>query len=346
MLGIGLIGLGAHGKCTLGVNAMQNVNVRIVAACDTDHSKKDIAAEHGIPFFTTDINVLLGRDDVDAIAVFVGEHYESIIAALNAHKHIITTKPLAESLDQAREIALLRREVDKQVMVIETYRSERMGRLVRQIYDDGLIGNVITGEASYIHDYRPVVATRPWAREVKMLLHGMVHPLSFIRWFMGDPVRVACMAGRSPFAGRQMVSPDNYQSIMEFEDGRIARTTMLLGIVDPPQRMFTYGLYGDKGSIVDDVLVRDNLRSFNHKPAGLDKWTDAARLPIEAELDRGMHDRTIPEVLLHFGEVLAGNEKPICTFEDSLKDLLILFAMERSYQEKQFVDVDYTQLPL
>ncbi len=346
MIGVGLIGLGAHGRCTLGINAMQNVGISIVAACDIDPSKKAVAEEHGIPFFTTDISALLQREDVDVVGVFVGEHYEYITAALKAHKHVITTKPLVESIDQARDIAVLRKEVDRQVMVVETYRSERMGRMVRQIYDDGLLGNMITAEASYVHDYRPVVATRPWAREVKMLLHGMVHPLSFVRWFMGDPVRVACLASRSPLAGTQMVSPDNYQAIMEFEDGRIARTTMLLGVVDPPQRMFTYGLYGDKGSLVDDVLVRDNLYSYHRKPAGLDKSMDKARLPIDAELDRGMHGNTLPEVFVHFSEVLAGNEEPICTFEDSLKDLLILFAMEKSYLERQFVEVDYSALPV
>lgn len=346
MIRIGLIGLGVHGRCTLGLNALNSPEARIVAACDTDAQKERTAKDSGISFFTTNLEELLQRPEVDVIGVFIGEHYRTISAALKAGKHVITTKPLVESLDEAREIARLKKEAQRQLMVVETYRSERMGLIVRQLYEDGWLGNMITAEASYVHDYRPVVASRRWAGELNVMLHGMVHPLSFIRWFMGDPVRVACVAQRSQLLAQPMKYPDNYQAIMEFADGRIARATLLLGIVEPPGRMFTYGLYGDKGSIVDDVLVRDNLHSFPYKPAGSDQQTDKVRMPLEAFMDRGMHERTLPEVLIHFARVLEGNEKPICTFEDALKDLLILMAMERSYQEKRFVEVDYTTLPL
>ncbi len=66
---------------------------------------KEWGAEYGVPY-STDLQAVLSRDDVDGVMVTsnAADHKEILIAAANAKKHIFTEKVLAFTLEDALEI--------------------------------------------------------------------------------------------------------------------------------------------------------------------------------------------------------------------------------------------------
>src|SRR5439155_26491791 len=64
------------------------------------------AEAHDVPWTTTGVDALLGRDDIDAIYVSTTNelHHDQVLAAAMAGKHVLCEKPLALSVDDAWEM--------------------------------------------------------------------------------------------------------------------------------------------------------------------------------------------------------------------------------------------------
>jgi predicted dehydrogenase len=101
---IGVIGTGIGAEH---IRALQQVPEAVVTAvCSAQRRRADATAEaFGIPHATTDYRDLLG-DDVDAVIITTPPvlHRQMTLDALAAGKHVLCEKPLAATLDEAREM--------------------------------------------------------------------------------------------------------------------------------------------------------------------------------------------------------------------------------------------------
>jgi predicted dehydrogenase len=79
----------------LAVTGVCDLSPRVVAA---------VGDRFQVPFRTTDYTELIGRDDVDIVAVLTMEHTAVAVAAAEAGKHLFIEKPLAFSLADADRI--------------------------------------------------------------------------------------------------------------------------------------------------------------------------------------------------------------------------------------------------
>ena len=70
---------------------------------------RDIAERHGLTDWTTDLPAALARDDVQVYfdAQVTSARVKALQMAIDAGKHIYTEKPVAETLEQAIELARL-----------------------------------------------------------------------------------------------------------------------------------------------------------------------------------------------------------------------------------------------
>jgi predicted dehydrogenase len=240
-IGIGVIGL------SMGVN-MLYVNrhpaqfaSEVRGICDVDEDRLgQIGKQFSIAFRTRDWRELVTHPEIGIIGIFSTDrdHMAMIRLALENGKHVICTKPLVTSLEEARATVRLVREHDRKLLVGQTRRYEAHHERVKAFYDSGKLGTAMFALASYVHgDFWDVLDRGAWRYEhPKDMLYGAAcHPIDHLRWYFGDVDEVHAYACPSPVLPRYPRDrPLNYALNMRFKNGVIGQVQCLIGVHNPP----------------------------------------------------------------------------------------------------------------
>jgi len=106
----------------------------------------------------TDWRDAIARDDIDVIDIVTpgGSHAEIAIAALEAGKHVLCEKPLANTVDEAEAMAAAAKKAAAKgvyAMLGHTYRRLPATTFARDLVASGKIGTVHQVRASYLQDW-------------------------------------------------------------------------------------------------------------------------------------------------------------------------------------------------
>ena len=299
-IGVGVIGLGM-GRNMLDINEDRASRMQVRAICDSNEDLLGrIKARYGIPFATLRYQELLARDDIAVVGIYTPDdlHMEHIEAAIAAGKHVICTKPMVVSREQAARVVELVRRSGRKFLVGQTCRFVPQFMAAKKLYDDGDLGRPLFAEAHYVHDMRPVLDATPWRWQhpQDVMYGGACHPIDLLRWFFGDVEEVFVYAAKSDMDPRYHMH-DNFLINLRFSSGTIARVLAVYGLVEPPLPMLGLGIYGSKGTIVNDSLVLDKIEG---KPV--------MKLSFGHE---GGHGREVWRYMRHFEECLVEDKKPL-----------------------------------
>lgn len=100
---LGVIGTGHMGQYHVNVAKTLN-DANLVGIYDSDLERaKQIAEKHKTLAFST-IDELISKTDAVVIAVPTFLHHEIAKKALEANKHVLVEKPIAETTNQAKEL--------------------------------------------------------------------------------------------------------------------------------------------------------------------------------------------------------------------------------------------------
>jgi len=164
-LGIGLIGYAFMGKAHS--HAWRTApsffelplapRLRALAGRDAEAARV-VAEKFGWEHVETDWRALVARDDVDVVDVCTpgDTHAEIAVAALEAGKHVLCEKPLANSVAEAEtmaDAAKAARARGVRSMVGFTYRRVPAIKLARSLVADGRLGEVRHVRAQYLQDW-------------------------------------------------------------------------------------------------------------------------------------------------------------------------------------------------
>ncbi len=116
------------------------------------------AADWGWADSATDWREVIERDDVDVVDVVTpgDTHAEIAIAALDAGKHVLCEKPLANTVDEARRMAEAAEKAAARgirSMVGFTYRRVPATTFARDLVSSGRIGEIRQVRAEYLQDW-------------------------------------------------------------------------------------------------------------------------------------------------------------------------------------------------
>lgn len=105
----------------------------------------------------TDWRAAVAREDIDVVDIVTpgGSHAEIAIAALEAGKHVLCEKPLANTLAEAEAMAAAADRAGRNVfaMVGFTYRRVPAAAFARDLVQSGAIGEVRQVRAMYLQDW-------------------------------------------------------------------------------------------------------------------------------------------------------------------------------------------------
>jgi predicted dehydrogenase len=162
VLGIGMVGYAfmgrAHSQAWRNVASFFDLPLRprMAAICGRDQAAVAAAAARlGWPAWETDWKRLVQRDDVDLVDVCTpgSSHAEISIAALEAGRHVLCEKPLANTVDEARAMAAAAERAATggvRAMVGFNFRRVPAVALARQLVAAGRLGPIRHVRAAYL----------------------------------------------------------------------------------------------------------------------------------------------------------------------------------------------------
>jgi predicted dehydrogenase len=162
VLGIGMVGYAFMGRAHS--QAWRNVasffelplSPRMAAICGRDQAAVAAAATRlGWPAWETDWKRLVQRDDVDLVDVCTpgSSHAEISIAALEAGRHVLCEKPLANTVEEARAMAAAAERAATggvRAMVGFNFRRVPAVALARELVAAGRLGPIRHVRAAYL----------------------------------------------------------------------------------------------------------------------------------------------------------------------------------------------------
>lgn len=348
-IGIGLVGVGL-GAFLLKVNHDPESRMKVRGMYDPDplrrglyfvgRDQSGLAEEYGVDLIARDYEELLGREDIDCIAVFspCPCHAEQTKAALSAGKHVIVTKPMTISVAEARDIVEFADRMNRKVLVAQLMRWNKMFQKIHELFEAGVLGDIHLAEAYYIHDMRSVFDVSPWRYQMPQdfMYGGVCHPVDLLRWFLGEVEEVFAYGSR---AGLDVLYPadkkTNFIISLKFRNGVIARVMGAYDLVDPPSLWnipfhgVGIGLYGTKASLFNNRLARDTYGQ------------GAVREPeiILPDYVFDNHEGEISLMLQHFEDCLLNDRKPLVGARDGAQIVAVCSACWESIRTGQPVKV-------
>ena len=340
-IGVGVIGTGMGGTM-FPLNREESSPFEVRSVCSARESRAKAAAqEWGIAHWTTDYQELIRRPDIDVVGVYSPDHShaEHVIAALEAGKHVVCTKPMVTSVEDAERIVKLVDRTGVKFLVGQTMRFEPEFTAAKSQLDSGLLGDLILVEGHYVHDMRQVFPFTPWRRDVPqdLMYGGVSHPVDILRWFLGDVEEVHAYGNRGGLTP-QLKIKSNFVLNVKFVNGVIGRVLGVYDIVHPPMPMMGISLWGTKATLIADYTDRKGghinvvYDGFEGQPTGT--------FPFSAEtLGAYGHGETVMRYMRHFHDCLENDRDPTPGVRDGAKSVATCAAAWESVETGEVVKV-------
>jgi predicted dehydrogenase len=202
-LRVAVIGAGYWGP-NLARNFSTSQDWSLAAICDLDQDRAQSLADRvGRVDTHTDLEEMLARDDIDAVAVATPArtHHPVVLAALRAGKHVLVEKPLADSRDRALEMVREAASRGLILMADHTYCYTPAVLKIRDLIAEGALGDMLFIDSVRIN----LGLIQP---DVDVLWDLAPHDLSIIDFILPGGLRPAAVSaqGADPLgAGRACV---------------------------------------------------------------------------------------------------------------------------------------------
>jgi scyllo-inositol 2-dehydrogenase (NADP+) len=156
---VGLVGYGFSATVfhTPLLSVLDEFHISKVMSSNPEKVKSDL---EDVEVVST-LSELLEDDGIDLVIITTpsGMHYEMVKDALRAGKHVIVEKPMVVSEKEANELIQLAKEQDVQLSVYHNRRWDNDYLTVKQLIEEGKLGEVKMYEAHFDR-YRPAVRDR------------------------------------------------------------------------------------------------------------------------------------------------------------------------------------------
>ena len=376
-IGVGLVGykfMGrAHSNAYRQVRAFFDVDPqpRMVAISGRNEAAVSEAAEQlGWEGYETDYHTLVSRDDIQLIDVSTPgyNHKEIVLAALEAGKHVICEKPLANTLEEAQEMLTAARRAGTINMINFNYRRAPAVQLAKKLVEEGKLGDIRHFRAQYLQDWI-LDPEFPLAWRLKKELAGsgalgdigahitdlamfLVGPITEVVGSMETfikerPVEVESTGGSglSAQSGQEMgeVTVDDATSFLaRFANGAMG-TFDATRLAPGRRNRNTFEINGSKGSVVFDLERMNELQVFFvDDEEGLQGYrTINVTEPVHAYMDAWWpaghiigYEHTFTHVMHDLLDGIGKGENPQPDFEIGFRNTAVLDAVIRSCESR------------
>lgn len=253
-IGWGIIGYGVvgslHAKATT-----QAPDAELIAVCDVHPNSEATLRKDGytVPFYSSHTEMFRKEPRIQAVSICTpsGLHYQSVIAAARAGRHVLCEKPLDISLSHIDRIIDACDQAGVKLGCVFQRRTDPECILTKKALDRSLLGKLVLGDSVQKYYRSPAYyRSAGWRGTWKLdgggaLMNQAVHGIDLLLWLMGDAVSVFSY---SDHIVRDIEVEDTSVSVVRFKNGAIGTITGATSVV-PGQSSKTH-IHGEKGSII------------------------------------------------------------------------------------------------
>jgi len=344
------------------------------AICGRTESAVRAAAEKlGWEGYETDWRKLAAREDIDLLDITTpnNTHYDIVIAAAQAGKHILCEKPLAMDLTKAKEMLAAVEEAGVKHMVNFNYRRAPAVALAKRMIDEGLLGKIYHWRAVYLQDWI-VDPEFPLVWRLRKDIAGSgplgdlaAHSVDLARYLVGDIVEVTGMmqtfieerplptemTGLAAVAGEErgkVTVEDAVAFLARFENG-VFGTFEATRFATGRKNYNHFEINGSKGSLIftfermNELLYYSREDDPNYQGFRVIQATEGTHPYMSAWWPPGHpigYEHTFIHGIYDLLNAIAEDEMPVPSFVDGVKCQAVLEAVEKSARSGKWVEVE------
>ncbi|MBQ9366677.1 MAG: Gfo/Idh/MocA family oxidoreductase [Victivallales bacterium] len=273
-LRFGLVGYGYHGKAavTPSFYLKDAFGVELKAICDAN-AEAVAAIDRPVEKYTS-VDEMLAKAPIDAVYVAVGMEYHSkvAIAALKAGKHVVCEKPMAQTLEQCKEMVETAKANNRILAInFETRYSQKI-QLVKRWINEGRFGRIDAIHFDNLWDghknFGAVAERRARLISVAGGLDCGVHELDQARFFLGGNWTTVHAVGA--WFGEPFNPPPHIGIIGVMDNGPMVTLNASLGFaaqIEPRPMVDNLVVAGNEGVAVlrTDVLAHHTVAELSSR---------------------------------------------------------------------------------
>jgi predicted dehydrogenase len=319
------------------------------------------ARELGWEEAATDWREVVERDDIDLVDVSTpgDSHAEIAIAAARAGKAVLCEKPLANSVADARRMLAAVRQARVAHMICHNYRRVPAVTFAKQLISEGRLGEIRHFRGTYLQDWivDPNFAY-VWRFDRKQAGSGALgdlgsHVIDLARYLVGEIAEAAAdlrtfiserpLPGR-PRTKRRVTVDDATTALVRFRSG--AMGTIEATRLAPGRKNFNrFEINGSLGSLAFDLERMNELEVYFESDR---RGEQGFRRMLVTESDHPYvgkwwppghiigYEHTFTHTVYDLLEAIADRRVPKPSFEDGLRNQLVMDAIEKAARTRRW----------
>jgi len=327
-LRVGIIGCGWTGEQH--IRAYRSLkDVAVLAAADINERKaKRFATKWKVKVWYKDYRMLLKNPEIDAVSICVPHHLHSKISveAAEMGKHILCEKPLAISLKEADKMIKAAEKAGIILMVAENVRFHPINLKIKELIDEGFIGEVFLARIFRDHEIHEYLRARPWFLDKEkagggIWISGGIHDVDALRMLLGEVEEISMFQAKKVFL--EMEGEDTVAAIMKFKSGAVGVMT----------ESFSTKVFKQVSPLGCPYIVNGSDGTIMTHSNYLDLYSEKREEPSVCMRIRVEERDTFIEEIKHFINCIKREETPITSGEEEWKTLAVICAGYKSLKK-------------
>lgn len=222
-VGVGVVGVGIYGE----VHARtykKDSRVKLLRVWSRSKARaKKVGKKYGCAW-TTSFEDMLADDEIQILSIATPDHAHAgyAVAALQAGKHVLLEKPMAESTAECRAILAARKRSGRKLMVNYHNRWYPAFIAARDAIAAGRIGKPVCGTFVLSDTISWVEENMTWAEHTGPEWFLMVHIADLAFWMLNDqPQEVFAMAVQGLLTSKGFKTRDLVKATMKMRQGTV-----------------------------------------------------------------------------------------------------------------------------
>ena len=377
-LKVGLVGAGGIANSHLTAYLEHTDRVRVTAVCDIiEDAARAYARRVNADAVFTDLDAMLRDADIEAVDLCHRHdlHAPHAIAAAEAGKHVIVEKPMANSVQDCREMVKAADKAGVTLMVAQHLRYSREATAAKRLIDEGKLGRIEAVRTHMISGgYGRMDRRGHWMGDPKyagggVMMTTQVHHFDLLRYYVGDVKRVYGIC-RTLQPDKPAGAEDLVAATLEFANGAVGHAFAKSSLSREGR---SYCLMGSEGTLYAELAVESDetptphfgtlMVSLKTQEKEREYLSNVARMrqfirgdvnrrnefirklePVFEPLSTGGTDlRTangFVNEILHFAQCCRTGEEPISSGRDNVNTMEVIMGIYQSSRTGMPVDLD------